>query len=138
MGTTLHIAAEHGSKFVIRTLLCARADNTKRTDDGRTTVDFAKLNDSQAEAFSVVGWPGEGADPNPLALKKRLAPGATITHSAGMPASDDAHKWATDTANSGHTSNSDAGSPASSGLAMPLMLAAVWFAILGMVAAVVI
>merc|ERR1712039_688192 len=106
MGTTLHIAAEHGSKFVIRTLLCARADNTKRTDDGRTTVDFAKLNDSQAEAFSVVGWPGEGADPDPLALKKRLTPSATITNSAGTPASEDASKRATDMAISGDISNS--------------------------------
>ncbi|CAJ1339135.1 unnamed protein product, partial [Effrenium voratum] len=57
----LHLAAQRGSKYIIRSLLCARADNLQRSADGRSTADFAKLNPSPVEAFEVVGWPGEAA-----------------------------------------------------------------------------
>eukprot|EP00438_Fugacium_kawagutii_P000248 Skav212293 [mRNA] locus=scaffold732:557772:561904:- [translate_table: standard] len=55
----LHLAAQRASKFTIRTLLCARADNQQRSHDGRSTVDFAQLNPAPVEAFEVLGWPGK-------------------------------------------------------------------------------
>mmetsp|Transcript_9820 Transcript_9820/g.23614 ORF Transcript_9820/g.23614 Transcript_9820/m.23614 type:complete len:221 (+) Transcript_9820:50-712(+) len=64
--TPLHLAAQRASKYVIRSLLCARADNQKLAADGRSTVDFAELNPSPVEAFEVVGWPGQGPELHPL------------------------------------------------------------------------
>mmetsp|Transcript_29750 Transcript_29750/g.79043 ORF Transcript_29750/g.79043 Transcript_29750/m.79043 type:complete len:215 (-) Transcript_29750:246-890(-) len=64
--TPLHLGAQHGSKYVIRALLCAGGDNLRRAKDGRTTVDFAQWNPAGLEAYDVVGWPGEGPRPRPL------------------------------------------------------------------------
>ncbi|CAE7499016.1 ABCA12, partial [Symbiodinium necroappetens] len=74
--TPLHLAAQRGSKHVIRSLLCARADNQQRTSDGRSTVDFAQFNPSPVEAFEVVGWPGKGPELHPLEPKKAKPQGA--------------------------------------------------------------
>eukprot|EP00913_Durusdinium_trenchii_P021194 g19910.t1 len=54
------------SKYTIRALLVARADNQLRTHDGRSTVDFVQWSPSPVEVFEVLGWPGQGPKAHPL------------------------------------------------------------------------
>eukprot|EP00927_Polykrikos_kofoidii_P053733 TRINITY_DN48295_c0_g1_i1.p1 TRINITY_DN48295_c0_g1~~TRINITY_DN48295_c0_g1_i1.p1 ORF type:complete len:295 (+),score=55.57 TRINITY_DN48295_c0_g1_i1:78-962(+) len=72
--TPLHLGAQHGSKYVVRMLLNARADNLKRTADGRSTVDFAKTNAFPTEIFEEVGWPDKGPNVEVLLPASRRAP----------------------------------------------------------------
>ena len=106
--TPLHLAAQRGSKHVIRSLLCARADNQQRTSDGRSTVDFAQFNPSPVEAFEVVGWPGKGPELQPLEPKKAKSQ-AAATEAQPAPQSE-----------------------TSPSLFWPLLLAGLWFALLGL------
>ena len=99
----LHLAAMRGSKHVIRTLLCARADNQQRTKDGRSTVDFAALSPSPVEAFEVLGWPGQGPRERPL---ERPEPKALAQEAQA----EEVPQW--------------------SELAFPLLLLLAWFALL--------
>jgi len=64
--TPLHLAAHRGSVYTVRALLCAGAENQRRTRDGRSTVDFAACNPSSIDLFEVLGWPGEGPRAKPL------------------------------------------------------------------------
>ena len=106
--TPLHLAAQRGSKHVIRSLLCARAENQQRTSDGRSTVDFAQFNPSPVEAFEVVGWPGKGPELQPLEPKKAKSQ-AAATEAQPAPQSE-----------------------TSPSLFWPLLLAGLWFALLGL------
>jgi len=152
--TPLHLAAQHSSKYVIRALLCAGADNLLRTADGRTTVDFAAINPSQAEAFGVVGWPGTGPESFPLDPKQKQrqkqVPEAVGAAPACASTGDEAVGTAASLANTtearGSNSESTAAdtTPAVAGidnepsLSWPLLAAAIWFALLGIVASQVI
>lgn len=149
--TPLHLAAQHGSKYVLRALLCAGADNLLRTTDGRTTVDFATANPSQAEAFGVVGWPGTGPEPHPLEPKQKhgqkhvhkavgAAPagngdqtqGATTSLANATDGGCNSECSATDTALAAP------GNYDEPNLAWPLLAAAIWFGVLGIMASQVI
>merc|ERR1719235_825305 len=62
----LHLGAQHSSKYVLRALLCAGADNSVRTQDGRTTIDCAQCNPNPIETYEVLGWPGQEPLKDPL------------------------------------------------------------------------
>ncbi|CAE8639804.1 unnamed protein product [Polarella glacialis] len=137
--TPLHLAAQRGSKFVIRTLLCARADNQKQAADGRTAVDFAKYNPSPVEAFEVVGWPGTGPELKPLEPKK--APGKSASGSGGAAEGTGQGPLMAYEAfeeKNGYKAVSEEPAPPWSSLTWPLLAAAIWFGLLSMVVAHVI
>jgi len=72
--TPLHLGAKNGSKYVVRALLCARADNLKETTDGRSTVDFAQNNVLAADIFEEVGYPDTGPTSEVLRPASQRAP----------------------------------------------------------------
>mmetsp|Transcript_23917 Transcript_23917/g.68428 ORF Transcript_23917/g.68428 Transcript_23917/m.68428 type:complete len:226 (-) Transcript_23917:245-922(-) len=125
--TPLHLAAHHGSKYVLRALLCAGGDNLRRTADGRTTVDFATCNPSPVEAFEVVGWPGQGPAEKPL--EPRKASGKSVTPAAAVPASGGPTPAPTP---------AQAGDEEELHLAWPLVLTAIWFALLAVLSTAII
>lgn len=136
--TPLHLGAQRGSKFAVRALLCAGADNLRRTADGRSTVDFAACNPSPVELFEVVGWPGKGPNPRPLDPPRRRpdGQGAAEAQAATGPnlAAMDVAAAASQAAMPGATVATEGCEP----LAAPLLLAALWFAFLGVAAALII
>eukprot|EP00927_Polykrikos_kofoidii_P006845 TRINITY_DN12779_c0_g1_i1.p1 TRINITY_DN12779_c0_g1~~TRINITY_DN12779_c0_g1_i1.p1 ORF type:complete len:261 (-),score=48.33 TRINITY_DN12779_c0_g1_i1:43-744(-) len=133
----IHLSAQCSTKYVLRALCCAGAKNTNRTADGRSTVDFAALHPSPVEMFEVVGWPGEGPREDPC--KPRRRPEQPIVDSAGVWKSQPTLCATTQAANKAE--KVEAADPTGSegtSLTWPLFLAAIWFAFLGVVAALVI
>lgn len=130
--TPLHLAAHHGSKYTLRALLCAGGDNLRRTDDGRTTVDFAQCNPSPIEAFEVVGWPGQGPHPEPLTAHRtqRAAAEAAEPQVPNTGADKDPPGGSKEGEGDGSGWNSKGEDNA--GYAM--LMAAAWFAFLGFAA----
>ncbi|CAL1152151.1 unnamed protein product [Cladocopium goreaui] len=114
----LHLAAQRASKFTIRTLLCARADNQQRSRDGRSTVDFVQLNPLPVEIFEVLGWPGKGPRQNPLDRNDASASEKPSTLEQHPPVEAEESGW--------------------SQLLLPLMAALLWFSFLGLVSYLVI
>lgn len=152
----IHLCAQRGNKYALRALCCAGADNLRQTADGRTTVDFAALNPSPMEMFEVVGWPGQGPRQDPLKPPRPPAaspvtqdpagvwkPGASApgpSGTGGRHSSPEAAAAAAAAAAAGESGKIAAGASAddSPSLTGPLLLAALWFAFLAVVAGVVI
>eukprot|EP00929_Paragymnodinium_shiwhaense_P075608 TRINITY_DN38675_c0_g2_i2.p1 TRINITY_DN38675_c0_g2~~TRINITY_DN38675_c0_g2_i2.p1 ORF type:complete len:238 (+),score=63.29 TRINITY_DN38675_c0_g2_i2:61-774(+) len=135
--TPLHFAAQKSSKFAVRALLVARADNQKRTTDGRTTVDFAACNESPVEMFEVLGWPGQGPRKDPLAPPWEQGKGAKRDAASVAAAQDAAPGAAGDSQGAVQTAEQPAvlpGDDSSVSLTGPLFLTAIWFGVLAVVA----
>eukprot|EP00928_Gymnodinium_smaydae_P018742 TRINITY_DN17146_c0_g4_i1.p1 TRINITY_DN17146_c0_g4~~TRINITY_DN17146_c0_g4_i1.p1 ORF type:complete len:259 (-),score=55.95 TRINITY_DN17146_c0_g4_i1:228-929(-) len=64
--TPFHLCVQFCKQDVIKAMLRYGADNKLRTDDGKSTVQFAQCNPDPIETFEVVGWPTSG----PLDLDK--------------------------------------------------------------------
>jgi len=86
--TPLHLAAHRGSVYTVRALLCAGAENQRRTRDGRSTLDFAACNPSSIDLFEVLGWPGEGPRAKPLEprMHGQAAAGGVVSASGNVAA----------------------------------------------------
>lgn len=115
--TAYHLGVQHCSKFIVRALLCARADNLALAEDGRSSVDFAKESAAATELFQLVGWPGQGPFPEPL-NKRSKGPAQPAPMQAGGAASASlpVPKAFARVASAAATANLRIGDPASSGL----------------------
>lgn len=142
--TPLHMAVQRSSKYVVRMLLCNGGDNQRRTEAGQSTVDLAQCNPSPIEMYEVVGWPGEGPRLKPLeprrpaktgeAAQAGNAVGSAGAEGAAVGAAIKGAGAALATGAGDREVTADVAAAAAKasyeGLSWPLLLAALWFALL--------